>query len=218
MPEVKIAAEARTEFGKGAARRTRREGKVPAVLYGHGTDTRHLSLPGHALMLALKTPNVLLLLEGLKSGSELALPKAVQRDPVRGFLEHVDLILVRRGEKVTVEVPIRVTGEIAPGEVILNQLLVQIPVEADATNIPQGIDVDVEGLELGQAVHAGDLKLPAGVTLQVEPDTLVLAVIAQQAAEEPEEEEAAEGAPEAPEALAETGDAGDRRSDEEQAG
>jgi large subunit ribosomal protein L25 len=218
VPEVKIAAEARTEFGKGAARRTRREGKVPAVLYGHGTDTRHLSLPGHALMLALKTPNVLLLLEGLKSGSELALPKAVQRDPVRGFLEHVDLILVRRGEKVTVEVPIRVTGEIAPGEVILNQLLVQIPVEADATNIPQGIDVDVEGLELGQAVHAGDLKLPAGVTLQVEPDTLVLAVIAQQAAEEPAEEEAAEGAPEAPEALAETGDAGGRRSDEEQAG
>jgi large subunit ribosomal protein L25 len=218
VPEVKIAAEARTEFGKGAARRTRREGKVPAVLYGHGTDTRHLSLPGHALMLALKTPNVLLLLEGLTSGSELALPKAVQRDPVRGFLEHVDLILVRRGEKVTVEVPIRVTGEIAPGEVILNQLLVQIPVEADATDIPQGIDVDVEGLELGQAVHAGDLKLPAGVTLQVEPDTLVLAVIAQQAAEEPEEEEAAEGAPEAPEALAETGDAGDRRSGEEQAG
>jgi large subunit ribosomal protein L25 len=218
VPEVKIAAEARTEFGKGAARRTRREGKVPAVLYGHGTDTRHLSLPGHALMLALKTPNVLLLLEGLKSGSELALPKAVQRDPVRGFLEHVDLILVRRGEKVTVEVPIRVTGEIAPGEVILNQLLVQIPVEADATNIPQGIDVDVEGMELGRAVHAGDLKLPAGVTLQVEPDTLVLAVIAQQAAEEPAEEEAAEGAPEAPEALAETGDAGGRRSDEEQAG
>ena len=218
MPEVKIAAEARTEFGKGAARRTRREGKVPAVLYGHGTDTRHLSLPGHDLMLALKTPNVLLLLEGLKSGSELALPKAVQRDPVRGFLEHVDLILVRRGEKVTVEVPIRVTGEIAPGEGMLNQLLVQIPVEADATNIPQGIDVDVEGMELGQAVHASDLKLPAGVTLQVEPDTLVLHVIAQQAAEEPEEEEAAEGAPEAPEALAETGDAGDRRSDEEQAG
>jgi large subunit ribosomal protein L25 len=170
------------------------------------------------MMLALKTPNVLLRLDGLKSGSDLALPKAVQRDPIKGFLEHVDLILVRRGEKVTVEVPLRVTGEIAPGEVILNQLLVQIPVEADATNIPQGIDVDVEGMELGQAVHAGDLKLPAGVTLQVEADTLVLAVIAQQAAEEPEEEEAAEGAPEAPEALAETGDAGDRRSDEEQAG
>jgi large subunit ribosomal protein L25 len=219
VPEVKITAETRDEFGKGAARRIRREGKVPAVLYGHGTETRHLILPGHDTMLALKTPNVLLRLEGLKNGSEIALPKAVQRDPLKGFIEHVDLILVRRGEKVTVEVPLRVSGDIAPGDGMLNQLLVQIPVEADATNIPQGIDVDVEGMELGQAVHASDLRLPPGVTLQVEPDTLVLHVIAQQVAEEPEEEEeAAEGAPEAPEALAETADAGDRRSDEEQAG
>ena len=220
MPEVKIAAEARTEFGKGAARRSRREGKVPAVLYGHGTETRHLSLPGHALMLALKTPNVLLRLEGLKSGSELALPKAVQRDPVKGFLEHVDLILVRRGEKVTVDVPIRVSGDIAPGDGMLNQLLVQIPVEADATNIPQGIDVDVEGMELGQALHASDLTLPPGVTLQVEPDTLVLAVIAQQVAEEPEaEEEGAGEAPEAPEALAETAAGSGQGSEgQEQAG
>lgn len=200
MPEVKIAAETRDEFGKGAARRSRREGKVPAVLYGHGTETRHLNLPGHDLMLALKTPNVLLRLDGQKSGADLALPKAVQRDPVKGFIEHVDLILVRRGEKVTVEVPIRVTGEIAPGETMLNQQLVQIPVEADATNIPQGIDVDVEGLELGQAVHASDLKLPEGVTLQVEPDTLVLHVIAQQVAEEPEAEEA-EGEGDVPESV-----------------
>jgi large subunit ribosomal protein L25 len=141
----------------------------------------------------------------------------VQRDPLKGFLEHVDLILVRRGEKVTVEVPLRVSGEIAPGDGMLNQLLVQIPVEADATNIPQGIDVDVEGMELGQAVHASELTLPPGVTLQVEPDTLVLHVIAQQVAEEPEaaEEEAAEGAPEAPEALAETADGGEGQ---EQAG
>jgi large subunit ribosomal protein L25 len=187
------------------------------VLYGHGTDTRHLSLPGHALMLALKTPNVLLRLEGLTNGSEIALPKAVQRDPVRGFLEHVDLILVRSGEKVTIEVPIRITGEIAPGDGMLNQQLVQIPVEADATKIPQGIDVDVEGMEIGDAVHASDLKLPQGVTLQVEPDTLVLHVIAQQGGEPEEEEEGVEGAPEAPEALADS-DAGDRRSDEEQAG
>ena len=200
MPEVKIAAETRDEFGKGAARRSRREGKVPAVLYGHGTETRHLTLPGHDLMLALKTPNVLLRLDGQKSGADLALPKAVQRDPVKGFIEHVDLILVRRGEKVTVEVPIRVSGEIAPGETMLNQQLVQIPVEADATNIPQGIDVDVEGLELGQAVHASDLKLPEGVTLQVEPDTLVLHVIAQQVAEEPEAEEA-EGEGDVPESV-----------------
>ena len=216
MPEVKIAAEARTEFGKGAARRSRREGKVPAVLYGHGTDTRHLSLPGHALMLALKTPNVLLRLEGLQRGGDLALPKSVQRDPVRGFLEHVDLILVRSGEKVTVEVPIRVSGEIAPGDSLLNQLLVQIPVEADATNIPQGIDVDVEGMDIGDAVHASDLKLPQGVTLQVEPDTLVLAVIAQQAAEEPEAEEG-EGEAEVPESVESAADES-RGGEEESAG
>ena len=219
MPEVKIAAETRDEFGKGAARRSRREGKVPAVLYGHGTETRHLSLPGHDLMLALKTPNVLLRLEGLKNGSEIALPKAVQRDPVKGFLEHVDLILVRSGEKVTIEVPIRITGEIAQGDGgMVNQQLVQIPVEAEATNIPQGIDVDIEGMETGQAVHASDLRLPPGVTLQVEPDTLVLQVIARTIEEEPEAEEGVEAAPEAPEGRDETADAGDRRSEGEQAG
>ena len=205
MPEVHIAAETRTEFGKGAARRTRREGRVPAVLYGHGTETRHLSLPGHALMLALKTPNVLLYLDGLTKGSEIALPKAVQRDPVRGFIEHVDLILVRRGEKVTVEIPVRLTGQIAAGDGMLNQQLVQIPLEADATNIPQGIDVDVTGMEVGQSVHASDLKLPPGVTLQVDPETLVLAVIARTAEEPAEEAEAAE----VPEAVADQAAAGD---------
>jgi large subunit ribosomal protein L25 len=206
VPEVHIAAETRTEFGKGAARRTRREGRVPAVLYGHGTETRHLSLPGHALMLALKTPNVLLYLDGLTKGSEIALPKAVQRDPVRGFIEHVDLILVRRGEKVTVEIPVRLTGQIAAGDGMLNQQLVQIPLEADATNIPQGIDVDVTGMEVGQSVHASDLKLPPGITLQVDPETLVLAVIAR-TTEEPAEE--AEEAPEVPEAVADQAAAGD---------
>jgi large subunit ribosomal protein L25 len=208
VPEVHIAAQTRTEFGKGAARRIRRTGRVPAVLYGHGTDTRHLSLPGHELMLALKTPNVLLYLDGLNKGSEIALPKAVQRDPIKGFLEHVDLILVRRGEKVTVEVPLRVTGEIAPGDGMLDQQLVQIPVEAEATNIPQGIDVDVEGMEVGAAVHASDLKLPRGVSLEIDPETLVLHVIARQA-EEVEEEEVEEAVPEAPEAVAEQAAAGD---------
>ena len=202
MPEVHIAAETRSEFGKGAARRSRREGRVPAVLYGHGTETRHLTLPGHDLMRALRTSNALLRLEGLKNGSEIALPKAVQRDPLTGLIEHVDLILVRSGEKVTVEVPVRVTGEIAPGDGMLNQQIVQIPVEAEATNIPRGIDVDVEGMEIGQAVHASDLKLPPGVSLQVEPETLVLAVIAKTIEEEPEAE--AGEALEVPEALAET--------------
>ena len=214
MPEVKIAAKASDEFGKGAARRSRREGRVPAVLYGHGTETRHLTLPGHDLMLALKTPNVLLRLEGLSNGSEIALPKAVQRNPLKGSIEHVDLILVRRGEKVSIEVPIRITGEIAPGDGgMLNQQLVQILVEAEATNIPRAIDVDVEGMETGQAVHARDLKLPPGVTLQVEPDTLVLQVIARTMEEAPEGE--AGEAPEVPEALAGPADAGDRHSERE---
>ncbi len=203
MPEVRIAAETRDEFGKGAARRSRREGRVPAVLYGHGTETRHLSLPAHDLMLALKTPNVLLRLEGLKHDSEIVLPKAVQRNPIKGLIEHVDLILVRRGEKVTVEVPIRVTGNIAP-DAMLEQQLVQIAVEAEATNIPQGIDVDVAGMEVGSAVHASDLKLPRGVSLQADPEALVLHVVAQPTAAEPEPEAA-----EVPEAVAEPGSEGE---------
>jgi large subunit ribosomal protein L25 len=213
VPEVHIAAQTREEFGKGAARRIRSEGLVPAVLYGHGTDTRHLTLPGHQLMLALKTPNVLLYLDGLGSGSEIALPKAVQRDAVKGFLEHVDLILVRRGEKVTVEVPIRVTGDVAPDGMV-EQSLVQIPVEAEATNIPQGIDLDIEGMEIGAAIHASDLTLPPGVSLQVDPEILVLHVVNQVTATEPVEEEGAEG--DVPEPV--DGEAAEDEADGEQAG
>ena len=219
MPEVPIAAEPRTEFGKGFARRIRVTGKVPAVLYGHGTDTRHLTLPGHALMMALKTPNVLIRIEGLPGGNELTLPKAVQRNPIKGAIEHVDLILVRRGEKVTVEIPVRVTGEVFPGG-LLDQQMVQVQVEAEATNIPQGLEVDVEGMEIGTAVHAGELGLPEGVTLVTDPEALVLHVLAAPtaeqleaelgevpAAEEAEEvppapEDAAAGAPAAPEGQA----------------
>jgi len=196
VPEVRIAAETREEFGKGAARQIRRDGRVPAVLYGHGTETRHLSLPGHELMMALKTPNALLRLEGLKHGSEIALPKAVQRNPIKNVIEHVDLILVRRGEKVTVEVPVRVTGDVG-ADGMLDQQLVQISVEAEATNIPQGIDVDVEGMEIGSMVHAGDLVLPRGISLQADPEVLVLHVSSQTAAEPEAEAEA----PEVPEAV-----------------
>ena len=207
MPEVRIAAEPRSEFGKGAARQVRREGRVPGVLYGHGTDTRHVSLPGHDLLLALRTPNVLILLDGLPGGSQLALPKAVQRDPIRGSIDHVDLILVRRGEKVTVDIPVQVSGEVAP-DGMLDQQLIQIPVEAEATIIPSGVEVDVEGMEIGTSVHAGDLQLPAGTTLAVDPEVLVLHVIAAPTAEqmdaelglEPAEDEGAEAAPPAPEA------------------
>jgi large subunit ribosomal protein L25 len=210
VPEVHIAAEPRTEFGKGPARRERRAGKVPAVLYGHGSDPRHITLPGHEVLLALRTANVLIRLDGLPGGAQLALPKAVQRDPIQGTVEHVDLLLVRRGEKVTVEIPINVTGEVNP-DGLLDQQLVQISLEAEATNIPPGIEVDVEGMDVGAAIHAGDLQLPSGVSLAVEPDVLVLHVItaptaAQIEAElgEGEEAEPAEGAeaPAAPPAPA----------------
>jgi large subunit ribosomal protein L25 len=178
VSEVRIAAEPRTEFGKGAARRTRRAGKVPAVLYGHGTDPQHISLPGHDLMLALKTPNVLLRVQGLSGGEELALPKDVQRDPLKGFLEHVDLLLVKLGEKVTVEIPVVITGEIVSGN-NLDQQLVQIAVEAEATNIPQQVEVSVEGLDAGAIIHAKDLKLPVGATLVADDEAIVLQVNAQ---------------------------------------
>jgi large subunit ribosomal protein L25 len=207
VPEVRIAAQPRTEFGKGAARRTRREGLVPAVLYGHGADTRHVVLPGHELMLALKTPNVLIRLEGLKGVSGLALPKAVQRDPIKGFIEHADLILVRSGEKVTVDIPVRVTGDVVP-DGMLDQQLVQISVEAEATHIPDGLDVDITGLQIGDAIHASDLKLPEGTTLQVEPDTLVAHIVQSRTAEQFEADLAGEEAGEtaaAPEPVAEGG-------------
>jgi large subunit ribosomal protein L25 len=222
VPEVPIATEPRTQFGKGYARRIRVAGKVPAVLYGHGTDTRHITLPGHDLMMALKTQNALIRLSGLPNGDVLALPKAVQRDPIKGFIEHVDFILVRRGEKVTVEVAVRVTGELFPGG-MLDQQLVQVLVEAEATNIPQSFEVDVTGMEIGTSVHAGDLRLPSGVTLAADPEALVLHVIAAPTAEQmeaelgiAEAEAPAEVPPEAPlaDGLAGAGSG----SDDEQSG
>jgi large subunit ribosomal protein L25 len=187
VPEVRIDATARTEFGKGPSRRVRRDGKVPAVLYGHHTEPRHLILPGHEVLMALRTPNVLIRLEGLPGGAQLALPKAIQRHAIQGWVEHVDLLVVRRGEKVTVDVPVTIAGEIVPGG-MLDQQLIQISVEAEATNIPPGIEVNVNGMDVGDAVHASDLVLPAGVSLDEEPDALVLHVIAAPTAEQIEAE------------------------------
>ena len=186
MSEVRIAAESRTEFGKGAARRIRRDNKVPAVLYGHGTDPRHISLPGHELMLALKTANVLLTLD-IDGKDELALPKDVQRDPIKGFLEHVDLVVVRRGEKVTVEIAVHVTGE-AAAETLVNLDTTTLSVEAEATNIPTGVDVSVEGLGVGAQIHAKDVALPDGVTLVTDEDALVVNISAAPTAEQLEAE------------------------------
>ncbi|MEU9922302.1 50S ribosomal protein L25/general stress protein Ctc [Streptomyces griseoluteus] len=193
MSEVKLAAESRTEFGKGAARRIRRANKVPGVLYGHGSEPLHLSLPGHELLLALRTPNVLIALDIDGKTSELAIPKSVQRDPLKGFLEHVDLQLVKRGEKVTVEVPVVAEGELAPGGNLLEHVLNALPVEAEATHIPESVTVSVEGLEAGASIHAKDIELPKGVSLAVEEDAVVLQVLAAQAEEPAEEEAAAEG-------------------------
>ncbi|MET8827807.1 50S ribosomal protein L25/general stress protein Ctc [Streptomyces sp. NPDC004610] len=188
MAEVKLAAETRTEFGKGAARRVRRDSKVPVVLYGHGTDPVHLTLPGHELQLALRTPNVLIALDIDGKSTELAIPKAVQRDAIKGYLEHVDLLLVKRGEKVTVDIPVQTEGELAPGGNLLEHVLNALPVEAEATHIPESVSVSVEGLEAGASVLAKDITLPKGVTLAVEADTVVLQVLAAQAEEAPEGE------------------------------
>ncbi|MFF4587727.1 50S ribosomal protein L25/general stress protein Ctc [Streptomyces sp. NPDC001388] len=192
MSEVKISAETRSEFGKGAARRIRRDSKVPGVLYGHGSDPLHLTLPGHDLLLALRTPNVLISLDIDGKTSELAIPKSVQRDPIKGFLEHVDLLLVKRGEKVTVEVPVHTEGELAAGGNLLEHVLNALPVEAEATHIPEAVTVSVEGLEAGASVLAKDITLPKGTTLAVDEDAVVLQVLAAQAEEAPEGE-AAEG-------------------------
>ncbi|WP_030684891.1 50S ribosomal protein L25/general stress protein Ctc [Streptomyces sp. NRRL B-1347] len=188
MSEVKLATETRTEFGKGAARRIRRENKVPGVLYGHGTDPVHITLPGHALMIALRTSNVLLSLD-IDGKNELAIPKAVQRDPLKGFVEHVDLLLVKRGEKVTVEIPVHTEGELAAGGNLLEHVLDTLPVEAEATHIPEAVTVSIAGLEAGASVHAKDITLPAGTTLAVDGDAVVLQVLAAQAEEAPAEGE-----------------------------
>ncbi|WP_433434680.1 50S ribosomal protein L25/general stress protein Ctc [Nonomuraea sp. CA-141351] len=191
MSEVRIAAETRTVFGKGAARKIRRADKVPAVLYGHGIDPKHLTLPGHEVLLALRTPNVLIHLKG-DGVDELALPKGVQRDPIKGFVEHVDLLLVKRGEKVTVEIPVTTVGDVH-SDGLLDQQLMSVAIEAEATHIPTGVEVDVEGLEVGTAITAGDLRLPQGATLVADLDTVILQVIAKPVEAPEEGEEAAEG-------------------------
>jgi large subunit ribosomal protein L25 len=189
VSEVRISAEPRTEFGKGGARRTRRAGKVPAVLYGHGTDPRHISLPAREFERALHTEggaNVLLSLD-LDGGSELALPKSIQRDPVRGSIEHVDLILVRRGEKITVEVPIQLSGEVVSGGLVDHQLTT-LSVSAEATHIPSGFEVSIDGLEIGGSVHAKEVELPSGTELATDGDAVVVHILAAPTAEQMEGE------------------------------
>ncbi len=177
MSESKIAAVSRTEFGKGAARRTRRAGLVPAVLYGHGTDPVHLSLPGHELLLALRVANAVLEISIDGSKTQLALAKQVQRDPIRSDIEHVDLVIVRKGEKVTVEVALVVVGSVAADRMVLMDQQT-IALEVEATHIPTSVEIDVTGLEIGDSIAAKDLKLPTGAVFSGDPEDLMLSVSA----------------------------------------
>lgn len=174
MSEIKLVAAARTEFGKGAARRTRRAGQIPAVLYGHGGEPLHVSLPGHQTMLALKKANALFSIE-FDGKEQLAIAKDIQRDPVKDVIEHIDLLIVTRGEKVSVEVLVRVVGEPFPGTIHFVEMQ-RIALEAEATNLPSAIEVSIEGLVAGTQVRVGDLVLPDGATLAESPDGIVVTI------------------------------------------
>jgi large subunit ribosomal protein L25 len=214
MSEDLIKAEPRTEFGKGAARRIRRTDKVPAVIYGHGNDPIHVTLPGHDTMLALKHggSNAVLNIE-IEGKIQLALTKQVQADPIKGFLEHIDFVAVRKGEKVTVDVPVHVVGEAKADALVVTEQNV-ISLEAEATHIPDNIEVSVEDAEVGTQILASQLVLPSGSTLLTDPETLIVNVTHAPTAEEVESElaeaEAEAGIEhEAPQAEAEgAGDSG----------
>jgi large subunit ribosomal protein L25 len=177
VAEARIAVETRTEFGKGAARRTRRAGKIPAVLYGHGTDPQHLALPAleFARVVREQGRNAVLTLD-IGGTPQLALTKTVVTHPIRPYIEHVDLLVIRRGEKVVVEVSVHVTGEAANGTLV-TQDLNTIEVEADVSRIPEYLEVSVEGIEAGTQVLAGSITLPAGTTLRTDPEALVVNVV-----------------------------------------
>jgi large subunit ribosomal protein L25 len=183
MATEKISAETRTEFGKGAARRIRRDDKIPAVVYGHGNETVHVTLPGHDTMMALKHggSNALLELQ-IEGKPQLALTKAVQIDPIRRIIEHIDFVAVRRGEKVTVDVRVHLTGSAASETVVVTENTT-VQIEAEATHIPENIEISIEGLPAGTQILAGQLDLPEGSTLLVDPETLIVNIREQQSEE-----------------------------------
>jgi large subunit ribosomal protein L25 len=175
VSEVRLSAESRSEFGKGFARRIRAAGKIPAVLYGHGTEPRHLTLASREFAHAIKGGANTILTLALPTGDELALAKSVVRHPLRDYFEHVDLIIVRRGERVTVDIPVVVNGEPPAGSLVLTDANT-LSIEVDALHIPQSIEVSLEGLEIGSQVLASQVTLPEGATLVSDPETLVVAV------------------------------------------
>ncbi|GLZ39811.1 50S ribosomal protein L25/general stress protein Ctc [Actinokineospora sp. NBRC 105648] len=194
MSEVRLAAEQRTEFGKGAARRTRRAGKIPAVLYGHGSDPKHLALPALEFARVVREHgNNAVLTLNFGSGSELALTKTVTTHPLKNYIEHVDLLLVQRGEKVSVEIPIVITGD-AAAATLVTQDLTTLLIEVDALAIPDQIELSIAGVKAGTQILAGQLELPAGATLAGDPEAMVLAVNAAPTAEQLEGDLDLEGA------------------------
>src|SRR5687768_15019391 len=192
MSEQKLAAEVRTEFGKGFARRARMAGQIPAVIYGHGAEPIHITLPAKATTLAVRTANALLSLD-VNGEGHLALVKDVQRDPIKQIIEHIDLLTVRQGEKVTVDVPVHVVGELAPGNAY-NQELTVISLEAEATHLPTAVEVDIEGRTASEHIHASDLVLPKGSVLLADADALVVHISEATESAEGEEAEAGEAA------------------------
>ena len=192
MAEAHIAAETRTEFGKGAARRTRRAGKIPAVLYGHGTDPQHLALPELEFKRIVREQGRNAVLTINVGGTpQLALTKTVVAHPIRPYIEHVDLLVIRRGERVVVDVAIVITGDAAPGTLVTQELNT-LEVECDVSSIPEQIEVSVEGARIGTQIHAEDLTLPANTELRGDPELLVANVVAATEADAGEEPEAAE--------------------------
>ena len=177
MSDNKLVAEPRTQFGKGAARKIRRDNKIPAVMYGHGTEPVHITLPGHQSMLALKQSNALLTIV-LDGEEQLALAKDIQRDPIKPVIEHVDLVIVRRGEKVVVDVAVHLEGE-AAAETVVTTDHSTLQLEVEATHIPESLTVSVEGLEAGTQILAGQVELPEGSTLVTDPEALVVNVTQQ---------------------------------------
>jgi large subunit ribosomal protein L25 len=207
----KLIAEKRTQFGKGAARKIRRDHKIPAVMYGHGAEPVHITLPGHDTMLALKVANAVLTIV-IDGDEQLALAKDVQRDPIKPIIEHVDLVIVRRGEKVTVDVPVHVEGE-AAAETVVTVDAQTLQLEVEATKIPENLVISVEGLEVGTQIKASEVELPAGATLVTDEETLVVNITQQISQEELDaelaeaEEEAGIERDESDEELAEAAEA-----------
>lgn len=201
-----LSAEVRTSFGKGAARKIRATNKIPAVIYGHGTEPRHVTLPGHETALLLRKKNVVLTLD-IAGDEQLALVKDVQKDPVRQLIEHIDLVVVRKGEKVVVDVPVHLEGESFAGTIAMLEHTT-VSVEAEATHIPENIVVSIEGAEEGTQIHAGQLELPKGTTLVTDPEAIVVVVTVPQLDTTSDADGSAEAADEAAEGSAEAeGDA-----------